>query len=168
MTRRRARAEALELREGEPAPIALLAARRELGADLREDSLLGVDEALQAEWIAHRTSCRRGAATSRSVGRVMRAEERHRGLEHLLPRCAAREPVILRLERHQLDLLLRTLERVVHELALLEWHHRVIAAVDQQYGSRDRADMADRGYRFHDGIVGTADSYEAIPVALGE
>src|SRR5437879_13070382 len=68
MTRRRARAEALELREDEPHPMALLAARRQLGADPREDSLLGVDEALQAEWIAHRTSCRQGAATSRSVG----------------------------------------------------------------------------------------------------
>src|SRR5437870_3601414 len=93
MTRRRARAETSELREDEPHPVALLAARRELGADLRKDSflVLGVGEALQAEWIAHRTSCRRGAATSRSVGRVMPAEKRHRALEHLQAGFTARE-----------------------------------------------------------------------------
>src|SRR5437764_14912768 len=67
MTRRRARAEALELREDEPHPMALLTARRELGADLREDSLLGVDEALQAEWIAHRTSCRHGCCRPEGI-----------------------------------------------------------------------------------------------------
>src|SRR2546430_12297582 len=105
MTRRRARAETSELREDEPYPMALLAARRELGADLREDSLLGVGEALQAEWVAHRTSCRRDAATSRSVGRVMCAQEGDRRLEHLQPGLAAREPVVLVLERHQLDVL---------------------------------------------------------------
>src|SRR5437763_16135532 len=101
MTRRRPRAESLELREDEPHPMALLAARRELGADLREDSLLGVGEALQAEWIAHRTSCRQGAATSRSVGRGMCAEDGDRRLERLQPGLAAREPVVLVLERHQ-------------------------------------------------------------------
>jgi len=47
--------------------MALLAARRELGADLREDSLLGVDEALQAEWIAHRTSCRQGCCPPEGI-----------------------------------------------------------------------------------------------------
>src|SRR5207249_10461379 len=92
MTRRRARAEALELREDEPHPMALLAARRELGVDLREDSLLGVDEALQAEWIAHRTSCRQGAATPRSVGRVMRAEEGDRALRGASARAAPASP----------------------------------------------------------------------------
>src|SRR5437763_14155172 len=99
MTRRRPRAESLELREDEPHPMALLAARRELGADLREDSLLGVGEALQAEWVAHRTSCRRDAATSRSVGRVMYAQEGDRRLEHLEGRPAgdaqARGPLAL-------------------------------------------------------------------------
>src|SRR5437879_12327864 len=122
MTRRRARAEALELREDEPHPMALLAARRELGADLREDSLLGVGEALQAEWLAHRTSCRQGAATSRSVGRVMCAEEGDRRLEHLQPGLAAREPVVRVLERHQPDVLPGALQAVGPELALRGGH----------------------------------------------
>src|SRR5438132_5381517 len=131
MTRRRARAETSELREDEPHPVALLAARRELGADLRKDSflVLGVGEALQAEWIAHRTSCRRGAATSRSVGRVMPAEKRHRALEHLQAGFTAREPVVLALERHQLDVLTRALQGVVRDVALLEGHHGVVLAV---------------------------------------
>src|SRR5438067_13574929 len=48
--------------------MALLASRGELGAHRREDSLLGVDEALQAEWIAHRTSCRQGPSTLAAGG----------------------------------------------------------------------------------------------------
>src|SRR6266699_3275906 len=55
MTRRRARREALELREDEPHPMALLAARREFGADPGENPLLRVDEPFEIVRIVHRS-----------------------------------------------------------------------------------------------------------------
>src|SRR5271165_1848668 len=62
--RRQAHAEALDLRKDEPHPVALLAARAKLGADLAVDRLLRVDEALQVEGIGHPNLALRGVTNA--------------------------------------------------------------------------------------------------------
>src|SRR6185437_5827049 len=68
-------AQARDLREDEPHPMAALLARRKLAANLREDRLLRRDEALQIVDVIHRTPSlldqpRRRAIVPRASGAI--------------------------------------------------------------------------------------------------
>ena len=108
----------------------------------------------------------RGRLKRRSIRRIVGLQECDRRLQHLEARGAARQPMVLVLQGHELHRLAGFLERVRHQLALLVAHHGVVLAMDQQDGCGHGIDVLDRGDGLQGGIVGAGDAQVAIVVLL--
>src|SRR5665213_134326 len=81
---------------------------------------------------------------------------------------AVGKPVILVLQRDELDVLLGALQRIAHQRALLEWDYRIVTAVNQQNRHVHDINVFDGRDGIKQRIRCAAHSHEASPVALLE